>query len=141
MCTPRLAAKIGYALFCNITKRKIHTLDDERMRSSILGAETSPDEPVSIAPDPTTWTTSNDPHFVLLSPAHDRTAALVNLYCFSFRVELGEAGVLPNPAGVICQIDGSGMRIASEEEVANFTTRVEGVLFSRPWLRPASSDA
>jgi hypothetical protein len=92
------------------------------------------------APDPTTWTTSSDPHFVLLSPKHDKSAAFVNLYAFSFRVELGRAGILPEPVAVICQIDGSGMRIGSEEEISNFTARIKEATFSRPWLKPEPSD-
>jgi hypothetical protein len=139
-CVRRVAAKIAYALFCTIAKRKMQSRDDERMRSYILGAETSPDEPVSITPDPASWSTSNDPHFALLSPEHDRTAAFVSLYGFNFRVELGQTGMLPKPVAVVCEIDGSGMRIGSEEEISSFTTRIKEAAFSRPWLEPAKSD-
>ncbi len=133
-CVRRIAAKIAYALFCTITKQRIESRDDERMRFYILGTETTPDEPVSITPYPTTWTTSSDPHCALLSPEHDRSATFVTLYGFSFRVELGRAGILPKPVPVICEIDGSGMRIGSEEDISNFTTRFKSATFSRPWL-------
>jgi hypothetical protein len=114
--------------------------DDERMRFYILGTDTCPDEPVSTTPDPTTWTTSSDPHFVLLSPEHDRSAAFVSLYGFSFRIELGQAGILPSPVAVICQIDGSGMRIGSKEEISSVMTRIKDSTFSRPWLKPEPND-
>ena len=139
-CVRRVAAKIAYALHSTIAKKKLQSPEDERMRSYILGAEITPDEPVSITPDPTTWTTSSDPHFALLSPEHDRSAAFVNLYGFSFRVELGQTGMLPKPVAVICEIDGSGMRLASEEEVTGFTTQMKDAAFSRPWIKPESDN-
>lgn len=134
-CVRRVAAKIAYALFREVTKQKIHPADDERMRAFILGNQSSPDEPVSVAADPTTWTTNSDPHFILLSPAHDGSAVLVNLYCFAFRVELGEAGILPDPVGVVCEVDGTGMRMASAEEIATFASQIKKVSFSRPWIK------
>lgn len=139
-CVRRIAAKIAYGLFCTITKQRMQSRDDERMRFYILGTETTPDEPVSITPEPTSWTTSGDPHFALLSPEHDRSAAFVNLYGFSFRVELGQAGILPKPVAVICEIDGSGMRVGSEEEISSVTTRITDATFSRPWLEPGPSN-
>lgn len=135
-CVRRVAAKIAYALHSTVAEHSLKSQDDEYLRSYILGAETAPDEPVSIAPDPTTWTTSGDPHFALLSPEHDRSAAFVNLYGFSFRVELGWMGSLPKPIAVICNIDGSGMRFASEDEVSGFTARMKDLAFSRPWIKP-----
>ena len=131
-CVRRIAAKIAYGLFCSITKRAMVHYDAERLRSYILGTETGSDEPVSITPDATKWTTSSDPHFVILSPAHDRSAAFVSLYGLMFRVELGQMSVLSRPAAVICEIDGSGMRIGSEGEIASFTTRIKEATFSRP---------
>jgi hypothetical protein len=139
-CERRVAAKIAYALHCTVAKERLQSHDDERMRSYILGTETTPDEPVSITPDPNTWTTSSAPHFALLSPEHDRSAAFVNLYGFSFRVELGQTGILPKPAAVICEIDGSGMRLASEEDILSFTTRIRNATFSRPWIQSESGD-
>jgi hypothetical protein len=139
-CVRRIAAKIGYGLFCTITKKKMQSRDDERMRLYILGAETGPDEPVSVAPDPTTWTTSSIPHFVLISPEGDESAAFVSLYGFSFRIDLGRAGVLPKPVAVICQTDGSGMRIGSEGEVSSVTAQIREVNFSRPWLTDEPSN-
>lgn len=137
----RVAAKIAYALFCTTTKQRMQPRDDERMRRYILGTEANdPNEPVSIPPDPTAWSTSNDPHFVLISPGHDRSAVFVNLYGFFFRVEIGQAGILPKPVAVICQIDGSGMRVASDDEVPAVAARIEGATFSRPWLKPESSN-
>lgn len=135
----RIAAKIAFALFCTIKKDRLPPVADARMRSYILGKEASPDEPVSVGPAPTTWTTSSDPHFVLLAPAHDRTAAFVNLYAFCFRVDLGEAGILPNPEGIICEIDGSEMRRASDEEIAIFAARMKDLAFSRPWIKNDSA--
>jgi hypothetical protein len=130
----RVAAKIGYALFCTVTKRRMESIGDERMRRYILGAETSPDEPVSVAPDPVSSTTSDAPHYVALSLAHDRSAAFVCLYGFHFRVELGPAAVLQNPIIVICETDGSEMRIGSDEDILSVTPHLEGTAFSRPWL-------
>jgi hypothetical protein len=140
-CVRRVAAKIAYALFCEVTKKTMNRSDDERMRSYILSPDSNPNEPVWIAPDPVTWTTSNDPHFILLSPPSDRSAVLVRLYCFTFRVEIGEAGILPDPIGVICEMDGSGMRMATEKEVVQFLAETKDAVFSRPYSEPLSEDA
>jgi hypothetical protein len=139
-CVRRVAAKIGYALFRAITNRRMETRDDERMRRYILGTEKSPDEPVSIVPFPNTSTTSEDPHYIVLSPQHDRSAALVNLYGFNFRVELGPVAVLAQPVIVICKNDGSGMRIGSESDIPDLKARMETATFSQPWLQPTHAD-
>ncbi|MHB8391555.1 MAG: HNH endonuclease [Acidobacteriaceae bacterium] len=139
-CMRRVAAKIGYALFSTVTKRKMEAGEDERMRRYILGTETFLDEPVSIAPDPITFTTSDDPHYIVLSPAHDRSTAFVSLYGFDFRVELGASAVLPEPIVVICEIDGSGMRLGSKEEISNLTELLKTFAFSQPWLQQKKID-
>jgi hypothetical protein len=139
-CLRRIAAKIGYALFCTVTKRRIEVDEDKRMRRYILGTQTSPDEPVSISRGHATFTTSEDPHFIVLSPEHDKTAAFVSLYGLNFRVELGAAAVLPEPVVVICEINGSEMRIGSEAEIPGLQARMKTVEFSQPWLRREQND-
>ncbi len=139
-CLRRVAAKIGYALFCTVTKRRMEVSEDERMRRYILGTGTSPDEPVSIAPDAATFTTSEDPHFIVFSPEHDKTAAFVRLYGSSFRVELGPAAVLHKPIAVICEINGSEMRFGSEAEIPGLQARMETIEFSQPWLALETAD-
>ena len=134
-CMRRVAAKIGYGLFYSLTQRRMEAGQDERMRRYILGADTSPDEPVSITPDPVKITTSDAPHSILLSPEHDRTAAFVSLYGFDFRVELGPAAILPEPVVVFCEINGTGMRIGSGADVLDLTPRMHALLFSQPWLQ------
>jgi hypothetical protein len=139
-CVRRVAAKIAYGLVRTIAKGKSDSDDDKRIRAYILGAGTILDEPVWITPDPANWSTSSDPHFVLFSPELDRTAAFVNLYGSKFRVQLGDAGTLAIPTAVVCEIDGSGMQIASEVQVANFTALIRDVSFSRPWLQVDSKN-
>jgi hypothetical protein len=90
----------------------------------------------SQTPDPVTSTTSEDPHYIVLLPAHDRSAVFVSLYGFNFRVELGPKGVLPEPVVVFCEIDGSGMRVGSVAEISNLTARMETAVYSQPWLLP-----
>jgi hypothetical protein len=134
-CVRRIAAKIGYALFRTLVERRLVDSEDERMRRYILGTQTSPDEPVSIAPDPISSTTSAVPHYVVLSPEHDKTAAFVSLYGSHFRIELGSAAVLPEPVVVICEIDGSQMRVIPKSEIPSLTAHMETVTFSQPWLQ------
>lgn len=136
----RVAAKIGYALFCTVMKRRVEGIEDEQMRRYILGTEIFSSEPVSITPDRYPSTTSEDPHYTVLSPRHDRSAAFVSLYGFDFRVELGTAGVLPEPIIIVCKIDGSGMRIGSEAEVSGVKDRMETAEFSQPWLEGDQRD-
>ena len=132
-CVRRVAAKIGLGLFCAVTKRRMEGTDEKRMRRYILGVETPIDEPVSITPNSGPITTSEDPHFVVLSPAHDKTAAIVSLYGSDFRIELGSAAVLAEPVIVTCEIDGSGMRICSAAEFPGLAARMEKAAFSQPW--------
>ena len=116
-CERRIAAKIAYALSRMVAKRRPDSAHDERLRKYILGLEDDPDEPVSIVPVSTTFPTSGEPHRILLYAPDDPTAAFVSLYgCFDFRVELGQAPVLPEPIIVICDIDGLGMRVGSRSE-------------------------
>lgn len=134
-CERRIAAKIAYALARTVGKRRPDPAYDERLRMYILGLEDDPDELVSIVPDNTTFTTSSEPHRILLSPGSDPTAAFVSLYDhFDFRVELGSAVALPEPIIVFCEIDGSGMRIGSSVEAATFGEKIKALTFSRPWL-------
>ncbi len=108
----------------------------------ILGLEDDPDEPVSIVFDPETVTTSSVPHRILLSAPHDPTAAFVSLYgCFDFRVELGQAAVLPEPIIVICDIDGLGMRVGSRSEANERAEhmRNETIISLRPWIETDGS--
>jgi hypothetical protein len=136
----RVAAKIGYALFCTVTKRRMEGREDEQMQRYILGTETSLREPVSITPDRYPSTTSDDPHYIVISPRHDRSAAFVSLYGFDFRVELGTAAFLVEPIIIVCRIDGSGMRIGSEAEVPGLKDRMETAEFSHPWLEGDQPD-
>jgi hypothetical protein len=139
-CVRRVAAKVGYAIFCTVTKREMADKEDDGMRRYILGTERSLNEPVSITPDRYPSTTSEDPHYIVLSPRHDRSAAFVSLYGFDFRVELGPAAVLPEPVIVICEIDGSGMRFASEEDLSGLEERMATATFSQPWLQGEAPD-
>jgi hypothetical protein len=41
------------------------------------------------------------------------------------------------PFGVICEIDGSGMRQASEQELHKALDEVNGMPFSHPWKKKA----
>jgi hypothetical protein len=107
------------------------------MRQYILGlsGQQNDFEPVSAAPDPATSTT-HEPHYVVLSPALDRRAAVVCLYGFRFRVELDEGSELSSPIVVLCEIDGSSMRIAGAEEAKAVFKRAAETTFSRSWDRP-----
>jgi hypothetical protein len=134
-CVRRIAAKIAYALFCSLTKGRIERAEDRRMRRYILGTGASQDEPVSVAPEAPTSTTSSDPHYIVLSPTHDRTATFVNLYIWDFRVELGANGSLPEPIVIVCNIDGTGMRIGSQQDLLTATARIATKKFSQPWLQ------
>jgi len=129
----RIAAKIGYGLFRIVTGRSLEAERDSMMRRYILGLMDSKDEPVSIEPIPLNITTSDKPHSVTLSPAHDRQAILISLYGHRFRVELGPAGELPNPVVVLCQIDGSGIRVANPDETAKILEDSTAGAFSQPW--------
>jgi hypothetical protein len=133
----RIAAKIAYALFAILSGRALERPGDARMRQYILGLSSRENdfEPVSAAPDPATSTTSDEPHYVVLSPAYDRTAAVVCLYGFRFRVELDEGSELSSPIVVLCEIDGSSMRIAGAEEAEAILRKAAEATFSRSWDR------
>jgi hypothetical protein len=47
---------------------------------------------------------------------------------------------VPKPVAVICEIDGSGMRFASEEGVSGFATRMNNAILSLAWIEPESGD-
>jgi hypothetical protein len=129
----RVAAKAAYGLFRTISGRSLDPEHDLYLRRYILGLVDGIEEPVSIEPDPIFTTTSEKPHVVLLSPPHDPQGAIVSLYDYRFRVDLGVAGVLPAPAVVYCAIDGSCMRLGSPEETQMAIQTIQGVHFSQPW--------
>src|SRR5580692_913915 len=135
-CLRRVAAKIVYGFSHVVARGQLGDKRDEEMRKYILGIVSWPDEPVSIAAHPDTFTTTEAPHSVVISPPRDPTAVLVNLYCFHFRVELGPDGALPQALAVICEIDGSGMRVVSNEETPALIQTVASLQFSQPWKEP-----
>lgn len=109
---------------------------DAYLRHYILGLLDSTDEPVSEGPMPLITTTSNKPHYVVFSPAHDPQSAIVNLYGYTFRIELGPGTKLPKPVAIICQINGSGIRLASTDETREIIDGISSVAFTQPWKRP-----
>jgi hypothetical protein len=127
----RVAAKIAYTLFAILSGHPLERRSDPLMRRYILDLprQVNGFGPVSAAPEPATSTTSDEPHFVVLSPAHDRAAAVVCLYGFKFRVDLGEGSQLPNPIVVLCEIDGSSMRIAGIEEAEEILSNAAATPF------------
>jgi hypothetical protein len=127
----RIVAKIAYALFAIVSDRSLEGTWDQYLRKYILGQAPTEDEPVSEEPDQLTRTTNDEPHYVLLSPAHDRTAAVVCLYTFKFRVELGEGSELLSPIVVLCETDGSGMRIAGMHEAEAIVRNAGEISFLR----------
>lgn len=133
-CVRRVAAKIAYGLFRTAINRSLNGAEDLALRRYILGIDISVNEPVSITSELLkTFTTSNEPRYVVFSPLHDRGAAMVSLYGLNFRVEMGSAAVLSEPAAVVCEIDGSGMRICSTEETRDILNRMGTPAFSQPW--------
>jgi hypothetical protein len=113
----RVIAKIAYGLFRCTTGIEFREEDDIRLRSYILGWQEPDIEPVMEAPEKHQFTTSAGPHRFVLAPAHDREAAIIDLYGHPYRVQLGSAGILlPEPIIVFCATDGTGMRIANSEE-------------------------
>jgi hypothetical protein len=129
----RIAAKIAYALFLRLTGKALEYRTDLALRSYILDQEIPVDEPVSIEPLPLNFTTSERPHAILLSPQGDRQAGFVSLYDHKYRVELGPGAELPAPIAVLCQIDGSGISIASPEQTETIAREFLGCSFSQPW--------
>jgi hypothetical protein len=130
----RVAAKVAYALFARLSGRALERPWDDHLRKYILGQVTMEDEPVSEEPDHLTSTTTNEPHYFILSPSHDRTAAVVCLYGFRFRVDLGEGSDLSNPIVVLCEIDGSGMRIVGTHEAELIIRNASEVPFLRAYF-------
>ncbi len=133
----RIAAKVAYALFAILSGRTLERPWDTRMRRYILGLpnQENDSEPVSAAPDPATSKTSDEPHYVILSPAHDRSAAVVCLYGFKFRVELGQGSELSSPMVILCEIDGSSMRIAGPKEAEAIFRNATDTLSPGSWDR------
>lgn len=93
----RIAAKIGYGMFRTVANGSLDAQWDRHLREYILGRWDSEDEPVSEGPTSLTFTTSNEPHFVLLSPQCDLQSAIVSLYGSCFRIDLGPSGALAGP--------------------------------------------
>jgi hypothetical protein len=140
----RVAAKAAYGLFRNLVDRSLGQELDLNIRRYILGLTDSIEEPVFIEPDLLNTITSEAPHFIVLSPVHDREASIVSLYGFRFRVQLGEAGALPEPVLIFCAIDGSGMRRGSTQELYKVTEQIKGLHFLQPWQlidKPINPDA
>jgi hypothetical protein len=136
----RIAAKIAYGLFIHFSSHSLDEAQDVLLRQYVLGLSESESEPVSVSPWPEPMVTSDSPHYVVLSPANDQEAAIVCIYGFAFRVELGVAArSLPAPAVVICQIDGSCMRVATADEAEKFLSEARRKTFSQPWVSKESS--
>lgn len=132
----RVAAKVAYGLFTTVAAGSLDSDHDTYLRHYILGLQDSTDEPVSEGPMPLTTTTSNKPHYVVFSPTHDRQSAIVDLYGYTFRIELGPGTKLRNPIAVICQIDGSGIRLATADETREIIGGISSVPFTQPWKHP-----
>jgi hypothetical protein len=84
---------------------------------------------------PLTTTTSSEPHCVVFSSDHDPQAAIVSLYGYAFRIDLGPGSKLSSPAVVICQIDGSGLHLAGADETRKVIDNISSITFSQPWKR------
>jgi hypothetical protein len=126
-----VAAKIAYGLFTIITGRKLDDPHDTGLRRYILDPDDSLDEPVSEMPWPEQITTSTSPHWVLLFPSHDPDVAIVSLYGRKFKVDLISADrPLSPPVAVICEINGTGMRKASSDEIQLFAEDAKSTNFS-----------
>ena len=80
---------MGYGMFRLCTDRTLSAQMDKQLRDYILSLSIGADEPVWVEAHPVTMTTSERPHIVLLSPPDDPAVALVSLYGYRFRVELG----------------------------------------------------
>jgi hypothetical protein len=131
-CLRRVAAKIAYGLFSGITNRPLEVSADRLMRGYIVGDETT-EEPVCMAPQSATFTTANKPHSIVISPPCDSSGAFVSFYGTAhFRVELGKAAILPRPIVVICESDGSGMRVGTEQDAVHAVEQLRTLTFSKP---------
>jgi hypothetical protein len=134
-CVRRIAAKIGYGLFRVVSGEALDGNLDEEVRQYILGNRDSEDEPVKEAPERHTYTTNDDPHCIVISSEPNDLVAFVRLYGLHFRIDLGPGKRDLKPLGVICEIDGTGMREASKEEVLVALDEVQGMPFSHPWKK------
>ena len=83
----------------------------------VLGNRDSEVEPVEEEPERGTFTTNDDPPCVVISSDPDGLKAFVRLYGLHLRVDLGMQKSVLIPFGVMCEIDGSGTRQASNEEL------------------------
>ncbi len=140
-CVRRVAAKIGYGLFSAISGVGLDEDADEELRQYILGNRDLEDEPVKEAPERGTFTTNDDPHCIVITSEPDGVKAFVCLYGSHLRVDLGASKTDFKPFGIICAVDGTGMRRASTEELVTALREVSGMLFAHPWKksRQASS--
>jgi hypothetical protein len=138
-CVKRVAAKIAYGLYGAISGDGLDGDFDGEMRQYILGNRDSENEPVKEAPERGTFTTNDDPHCIVISSEPDGLKAFVRLYGLHLRVDFGPKKTDFSPFGVICEINGSGMREASSEEVVTALHEVTGMPFSHSWKKPPQS--
>jgi hypothetical protein len=122
-CVRTVAAKIGYGLLRALSGECLQADLDEEMRQFILGNRDSEDEPVKEEPECGTFTTNANPHCLVISSEPDVLKAFVRLYGLHLRVDLRTRKPDLVPFGVICEIDGSGMRQASEQELLRLSTK------------------
>jgi hypothetical protein len=127
----RVAAKIAYGLFLLSSGNELDHTRDGDLRAYVLGLEGEKPEPVTEAPESFRFTTGDTPyHQVVLGPPHDPEAAIVRLYGYAFRVDLGnEVRRLSQPIVVLCATDGSGMRLADPEEAKEVLAASESLVF------------
>lgn len=129
----RVVAKIALGLFSIIAERSLHEVYARSLRQYILGLDDSTDEPVYEEDMHATVTTDGEPHYVILSPPYARTSAIVCIYKYRFLVDLGPSGVLDEPVVLMCEVDGSGMRIAPTLEGVLIIQSCEQIAFSQAW--------
>jgi hypothetical protein len=127
----RVAAKIAYGLFLLASGLELDEDRDRELRAYVLGLADPAIEPVAEAPESFALTTGDTPfHQVIFGPPHDLEAAIVRLYGYGFRVDLGSAARrLPHPLVVLCATDGSGMRLADSEETNQALAASESLTF------------
>jgi hypothetical protein len=126
----RVAAKIAYGLFLLLSGSELDERRDSDLRAYVLGLEGEKPEPVTEAPESFRFTTGGTPyHQVVLGPPHDREAAIVRLYGYAFRVDLGDTVHRLSPIVILCATDGSGMRVAEPEEAQEALAGCESLVF------------
>ena len=127
----RVAAKIAYGLFLLASGLELDEDRDRELRAYVLGLADPEIEPVAEAPESFALTTGATPyHQVIFGHPHDLEAAIVRLYGYSFRVDLGRAARrLSRPVVVLCATDGSGMRLADPEETNQALAASESLTF------------